>query len=136
MKNTTLCWWRMSIVVALVIVVIPVTYYVFGREHYAWEQDNNIMRMSATFKSIEPGSKDNQDSNFSRMFLGTGLFPIIKIGMSDSEVRALLGEPTFIDQKGNDNELWRYILWYSVEIRVEITKGKVVRKERVSEVMR
>jgi hypothetical protein len=139
MEKSKLLWWRTAIVVALIITAIPVIYYIFvsgnftqkqiARENFAWEQNAEIMKLSARFKSIDPGSKHYLGYENSRLPESRLLLPIVKIGMSADEVHELLGEPSRIEFMRNGNIQWHYICYASYEIIIEISNGEVVKKE-------
>ena len=73
----------------------------------------------ATFKA-SPGFRTKE----ARM-----LFPMITAGMTEEQVRNILGEP---DKKGalaSSDTVWNYTVFYSQAISVTFERGKVVKTE-------
>ena len=131
MRKKKFAWLAVS--VTLVAVIAIGAYYVFGgkddqqekEEQYWWQKDPEIVRVSERFKSIDFEYSD-------RTMEGVLLFPVITIGSSTTEVKAILGKPDYNSpsSKRGDFRLWAYPLYPDMQA-IDFTisdKGIVIDK--------
>ena len=136
MKKAKFAW--LAVAVTLVAIIAIGSYYVFGgkdhqedkdhqeEEQYWWQQDPEIVRVSEKFKGI-----DFKDSD--RRIEGELLFPVITLGSSTSEVKALFGKPLTKQPDSSEPGYmnWAYFFSYDYTHWIDFTisdEGTVIDK--------
>jgi len=121
MKKGKFVWLAVS--VTLVVLIAIGAYYVFGgkdnrqeAEQYWWQKDPEIVRVSEKFKSIDHVAILNYEEGADRRMEGSLLFPVITIGSSTTEVRALLGKPHIQAHIRLKRLSWNYLLYHDLQV--------------------